>query len=160
MTMKESLFLSTSHSADFLPNLQKYTWFKFLEYYNFIKQLISRAKWTPPTMTTTTVTLKMAISWHSRNWKLTIMTKMALWHWVSSQSGTAKYSGCARFPDILQSCVVHQVFGRKCLIVFLTFTPKLPIQTSLSVAPTGSVFWFSTQFQQNEHIPAKIVANI
>ena len=104
-------------------------------------------------MTTTTVTLKMAISWHSRNWKLTIITKMTLWHWVSSQSGTAKYSRCARFPDILQNCVVHQVFGRKCLIVFLTFTPKLPIQTSLSVAPTRSVFWRATQFQKKVYTP-------
>ena len=125
MTMKESLFFTTSHSADFLPNLQKYTWFKFLEYYNFIKQLISRAKWTPPTMTTTTVTLKMAISWHSRNWKLTIITKMALWHWVSSQSGIAKYSGCVRFPDILQSCVVHQVLGESVYNSFSCFYTEI-----------------------------------
>ena len=32
-------------------------------------------------------------------------------------------------------CVVHQVFGRKCSIVFHAFTSKLSIQTLLSVAP-------------------------
>ena len=40
-----------------------------------------------------------------------------------------------------------------CSKGFLVFTLKLPIQTLLSVAPTRSVFWRATQFQQNEHTP-------
>ena len=48
--------------------------------------------------------------------------------------------GCARFAEILQNCVVRQVFERMCSIVFLAFTLKLPIQTLLSVAPTHSSF--------------------
>ena len=35
-----------------------------------------------------------------------------------------------------------------CLIVILAYPLKLPIQTLLSVAPTRSVFWRTTQFQQ------------
>ena len=62
--------------------------------------------------------------------------------------------GCARLAEILQHFVARQVFGRICLIVFLAFTLKLPIQTLLSVAPTCSFFWRTTQFQQNKHIPA------
>ena len=58
---------------------------------------------------------------------------------------------CARFEEILQNCVAHQVFRRMCLIVFLAFT--LHIQTLLSVAFIRSVFWHVTQFQQNEHTP-------
>ena len=42
-----------------------------------------------------------------------------------------------------------------CSIVFHAFTLKLPIQTLLSVVPTRSVFWYTTQFQQNEHTPGK-----
>ena len=58
--------------------------------------------------------------------------------------------GCARFAEILQNCVVRQVFDRMCLIVFPAFTLKMPIQTLLSVAPTCSVFWRATQFRQND----------
>ena len=57
------------------------------------------------------------------------------------------------FAEILQNCVVDQVFRRECSIVFLAFTLKLPIQTLLSVAPTRSVFWRASQFQQNEYTP-------
>ena len=46
---------------------------------------------------------------------------------------------CARFAKILQNCVACQVFGRMCLIVFLAFTLKFPIQTSFSVAHTLSL---------------------
>ena len=35
--------------------------------------------------------------------------------------------GCARFTEILQNCVVRQVLGRMCSIVFLAFTLKLAI---------------------------------
>ena len=61
--------------------------------------------------------------------------------------------GWTRFAEIVQNCVVRQVFGRMCLIFFLAFTLKLPIQNLLSVASTQSVFWCATQFQQNEHTP-------
>ena len=59
----------------------------------------------------------------------------------------------ARFGQILQNCVVHQVSGIMCLIVFLAFTLISPIQTLFPVVPTRSVFWHATQFQQNEHTP-------
>ena len=64
--------------------------------------------------------------------------------------------GCRHFDEILQNCMVCQVCGRMCSIIsiiFLAFTPKLPIQTSLSVVPMCSVSWCTTQFQQNEHTP-------
>ena len=60
-------------------------------------------------------------------------------------------TGCARFPEILQNCVALQVFGRMCLIVFLAFTLKLPIQTLLSVVPTHSVFWRTTISTEQAH---------
>ena len=41
----------------------------------------------------------------------------------------------------------------ECILVFLAFTLKLPIQTLLSVASTHSVFWRASQFQQNEYTP-------
>ena len=54
--------------------------------------------------------------------------------------------------------MTRQVFGRMRSIVFLALTLKLPIQTysnlfRLSVAPTRSVFWHVTQFQQNKCTP-------
>ena len=57
--------------------------------------------------------------------------------------------GCARFTKILQNCEARQFFWKMYSIVFLAFTLKLPTQTLLSVAPTSSVFWCVTQFQQN-----------
>ena len=58
--------------------------------------------------------------------------------------------GCSRFAEIWQNSVARQISGKMCLIVFLGFTIKLPIQTLLSMAPTCSVFWCAAQFQQNE----------
>ena len=55
-------------------------------------------------------------------------------------------SFCWKFAKL---CLVRKVFWRMHSIVF--FTLKLPIQTLLSMAPTRSVFWHATQFQQNEH---------
>ena len=63
-------------------------------------------------------------------------------------------AGCAHFVETLPNCVVQQVVERMYWIVFLAFTLKFTIETSLSVVPTHSVFWRATQFQQNEHIPA------
>ena len=51
---------------------------------------------------------------------------------------------CARFAEILQNCVVRQVFVRMCSIVILAYPLTLPIQTLLSVATTRSVFWRTT----------------
>ena len=74
--------------------------------------------------------------------------------WTFNHSSSISINlGFACFVEILQNCVVRQVFGRMCSIVLLAFTLKLPIQNLLSVAPTQSVFWLATQFQQNEHIP-------
>ena len=53
----------------------------------------------------------------------------------------------------LAKCAVRQVFWRTCLMVFLAFTLKLPIQALVSLVPTHSVFWCTIQFQQNEHTP-------
>ena len=47
----------------------------------------------------------------------------------------------------------HQLLLGMCSVVFPAFTLKLPIQTLLSVAPTRSVFWRTTQFQENEPTP-------
>ena len=44
--------------------------------------------------------------------------------------------GVARIAEILQNCVVRQIFGRMCWIFFLTSTLKLP----LSVVPIATVF--------------------
>ena len=70
---------------------------------------------------------------------------------ATHKRATTSTMGCARFVEILQNCVARQLPGRMCSIVFLAFTLKLPVQTLLSVAPTHSVFWRTTQFQQNEH---------
>ena len=50
----------------------------------------------------------------------------------------------------LQDSVASQIFWRMWL--------KLPIQTLLSVAPTRSVFWRATQFQQNDHTPGQLLS--
>ena len=42
---------------------------------------------------------------------------------------------CARFPEILQNFSERQILWSLCSVVFLAFALKLPIQTSLSVAP-------------------------
>ena len=42
---------------------------------------------------------------------------------------------CARFAEFLQNCSERQILWRMCLVVFYALTLKLPIQTSLSVAP-------------------------
>ena len=68
------------------------------------------------------------------------------------------FQGCARFAEILQNCVSHQVFGKTCSIGFLGFTLKLPIRTSLSVTPTHSFFCYA-QFQQNKHISCNQTLN-
>ena len=53
------------------------------------------------------------------------------------------------FAEILKNCVAYQVFGRMCWIVYLAYlSTGIPIQTLLFVAPTLSVFWRATQFQQ------------
>ena len=42
---------------------------------------------------------------------------------------------CARFPEILQNFSELQILWSLCSVVFLALTLKLPIQTSVSVAP-------------------------
>ena len=42
---------------------------------------------------------------------------------------------CARFPEILQNFSECQILWSLCSVVFHALTLKLPIQTSLSVAP-------------------------
>ena len=42
---------------------------------------------------------------------------------------------CARFPEILQNFSERQILWRMCSVVFHALTLKLPVQTSLSVAP-------------------------
>ena len=60
-----------------------------------------------------------------------------------------KLPGVCSLPKFCKIVLCH-IFGRMCLIVFLAFTLKLPIQTLLSVALSCTVFWCTTQFQQNE----------
>ena len=43
--------------------------------------------------------------------------------------------GYARFPEFLQNFSEHQILWSLCSVVFHALTLKLPIQTSLSVAP-------------------------
>ena len=62
------------------------------------------------------------------------------------------YQGCARFPEFVQN-FSEPDYVDLCSVIFLAFTLKLPIQTSLSVAPTRSVFWRAIQFQENKHTP-------
>ena len=42
---------------------------------------------------------------------------------------------CACFPEFLQSFSERQILWSLCSVVFHSLTLKLPIQTSLSVAP-------------------------
>ena len=58
-----------------------------------------------------------------------------------------KLQGCTHFAEIVQKLCGKPGFWENVL-VFLAFTLKLSIQTLLSVAPTRSVFWHATQFQQ------------
>ena len=48
----------------------------------------------------------------------------------------------------LQNFREYQILWRMYSVVFLAFALRLSIQTSLSVAPTHSVFWRATQFQK------------
>ena len=62
--------------------------------------------------------------------------------------------GCARFPDFLQNFTERQILWSLCLVVFLAFALKLPVQTSLSL----SLFvfrWKMRQVQENEFIPGE-----
>ena len=56
---------------------------------------------------------------------------------------------CSFCPNFART----EVFGRLCSTVFLAFTLKLSIHTLLCVASRHSVFWHTTQYQQNEHTP-------
>ena len=47
--------------------------------------------------------------------------------------------GCARFAEILQNLSERQILWSLCSVVFRALTLKLPIQTSLSVAPNFPV---------------------
>ena len=44
-------------------------------------------------------------------------------------------SGCVCFPEFLENFSERQILWSLCLVVVLVFTLRLPIQTSLSVAP-------------------------
>ena len=59
---------------------------------------------------------------------------------VSTQKEMAAPLECARFPNFLQNFGEPQILCRLCFVVFLAFTLRLPIQTSLSVAPKLQVF--------------------
>ena len=43
--------------------------------------------------------------------------------------------GCACFPELLQNFSESQIFWSLCSVVFQALTLKLPVQTSLSLAP-------------------------
>ena len=51
--------------------------------------------------------------------------------------------GCARFPEFLQNFSERQILWSLCSVVFHALTLKLPIQTSLSVAPKLPVYTHS-----------------
>ena len=51
-------------------------------------------------------------------------------------------------PKFCKIVCCASFFGRLYSIVFRAFRLKLPIQTLISVAPTRSVFWCATQFQE------------
>ena len=57
--------------------------------------------------------------------------------------------GCAHFHEILQNFSERQILWSLCSVVFHALTLKLPIQTSLSVAPTRSVFTHSGEKGEN-----------
>ena len=56
---------------------------------------------------------------------------------------------CARFPEFLQNFSESQILWSLCLVAFLAFTLRLPIQTSLSVAPKLPVTLRSGENCQN-----------
>ena len=70
---------------------------------------------------------------------------------------TKLFQGCARFADFLQNFSERQILWRMYSVVFHVLTLKLPIQTSLSVAPKLPVSSRSGEnclkFQENEHTP-------
>ena len=59
------------------------------------------------------------------------------------------FQGCARFPEISQNVSDRQILWSLCSVVFHALALKLPIQTSLSVAPELQVFLRSTENCQN-----------
>ena len=63
-------------------------------------------------------------------------------------------------PEILQNFSQRQILRSLCLVVFHALTLKLPIQTSLSMAPKLKVSLRSSKkmwkIQENEHTPASI----
>ena len=66
-------------------------------------------------------------------WKLKIGPK---WRGVHPKTFPLR---CAHFPEILQNFSECQILWSLCLVVFHALTLKLPIQTSLSVAPKFQV---------------------
>ena len=93
--------------------------------------------------------LERSIFWdHSR--KLSnFFLKMTIWRY---QSVLFKFSwamlenlGCARFPKILQNLSKRVILWSLCSVVFHVLTLRLPIQTSLSVAPDLPVFLSSAE---------------
>ena len=57
-------------------------------------------------------------------------------NWDGHRSvATDTIQGCARFREFLQNFSERQILWRMCSVVFHALTLKLPIQTSLSVAP-------------------------
>ena len=53
----------------------------------------------------------------------------------SSKGNVHKIRGCACFAEFSQNFSERQILWSLCLVVFHALTLKLPIQTSLSVAP-------------------------
>ena len=45
------------------------------------------------------------------------------------------FQGCAHFPEFLQNVSEREILWSLCLVVFHALILKLPVQTSLSVAP-------------------------
>ena len=63
--------------------------------------------------------------------------------------------GCARFAEILQNFTERQILWSLCSVDFLTFTLRLPIQTSLSLA---SKLWRKmSKFQENQSTPGEFI---
>ena len=56
---------------------------------------------------------------------------------------------CARFPEILQNFSERHILWSLCSVVFHALTLKLPIQTSLSVAPKLPVYSCSGEKCEN-----------
>ena len=55
----------------------------------------------------------------------------------SPETEKKKTLGWDCFPDFLQNFSEHQILWRMCLVFFLAFILRLPIQTSLSVLPNS-----------------------